>query len=158
MAGRWEILLAFQDVARSEARKIAPPYGWTEEDVESWAEDSLIGCIDRYPAKPGGSFAYWARRCIRNHLIDRLRRERQHLGIHDARDVAAPEPDPNRAWQRAMVLWALPFLPPKQAAVISTILRYNATNGEVARALRMKEGVVAVTKYRAIRRLQELLL
>jgi RNA polymerase sigma-70 factor (ECF subfamily) len=131
-----------------------------ESDTEDAVQDALVDALRLYREQPIKSWGALLRHLATCRALDALRKRRSQIPF-DADPPASPAENPEAvaisAELATRLRWALAQLPQREAEVFS--LRYfgDLTNGDIAAALALNSGAVAVALHKARSRLEELL-
>ena len=146
-----------------------PVYRYTalrvsEEVTEDLVADIFMKVWEKlytYKERKNVPFGAWLFRIARNTVVDEYRSNRTWEEIHE--DVSDPDilnradTATKRAYVLQIVRRAMVQLPNRYYEVLSLSFIAGLSNAEVARVLKISEGSVRILKYRALRKLKELL-
>ncbi len=135
-----------------------------EEIAEDLVADIFVKAWEKlhtYKPQQGVPFGAWLFRVARHTVIDAYRTQRGFAEVPE--ELVDPD-----TWNRAdsqirredlqrMVNIALDKLPRRYREILLLSYMADLPHGEIARVLRIREGTVRVLKFRALRRLEQLL-
>jgi RNA polymerase sigma-70 factor (ECF subfamily) len=123
--------------------------------VKAWEK------LGTYKVQKGTPFSSWLFRIARNVVIDSYRMQREHEELDEFHEDEDRWNDPSLAiaqeLQSTLLRQAMQELPKRYREVLLLSFMADLGNGEIAHALKMREGGVRILKHRALKKLSSLL-